>query len=154
MNGKIKAQTCLWFESGAEEAAKFYCELIGDTKVTGTVMQGGKPLTVTVNIRGHEVSLLNGGPHFKLSEAASIMLICDDNDETDRIYKAFIKNGGVESQCSWLKDRWGVSWQIIPKAFMTMASDKNPDKVARMMEAMMTMKQLDVAKLQKAFDGK
>jgi predicted 3-demethylubiquinone-9 3-methyltransferase (glyoxalase superfamily) len=154
MGTKIKVQTCLWFDAGAEEAAEFYSGLIKNSKIIATVMRDGKPLTVTVNIAGHEVMLLNGGPYFKLTEAASIMAICDDDTEADRLYKAFIENGGTESQCGWLKDRWNVSWQIIPAAFMKMVADKNPEKVARMMEAMMGMKQLDVVKLQKAFDGK
>jgi predicted 3-demethylubiquinone-9 3-methyltransferase (glyoxalase superfamily) len=83
-------------------------------------------------------------------------LLCSSDNlhiDADRLWKAFIKNGGTESQCGWLKDRWNVSWQIVPAAFIKMASDKNPDKVARMMEAMMSMKQLDIVALQKAFDG-
>jgi predicted 3-demethylubiquinone-9 3-methyltransferase (glyoxalase superfamily) len=153
MGTNIKVQTCLWFDSGAEAAAEFYAGLIKNSKVTETIMRDGKPLTVTLNLAGHEVMLLNGGPHFKLTEAASIMAICDDNADADRLWKAFIENGGTESHCGWLKDRWNVSWQIVPAAFIKMASDKNPDKVARMMEAMMSMQQLDIVKLQKAFDG-
>lgn len=154
MGTNIKIQTCLWFDNGAEAAAEFYAGLIKNSKVIETVKRDGKPLTVTVSLNGHEVMLLNGGPHFTLSEAASIMAICDDNADADRLYKAFIKNGGTESQCGWLKDRWNVSWQVVPAAFLQMAADKDPVKVARVMEAMMEMKQLDIVKLQKAFDGK
>jgi predicted 3-demethylubiquinone-9 3-methyltransferase (glyoxalase superfamily) len=154
MGTNIKVQTCLWFDSSAEEAAEFYAGLIKKSKVTEIVKRDGKALTVSLNLAGHEVMLLNGGPMFPQSEAASIMAICDDNADADRLYKAFIENGGTESQCGWLKDRWNVSWQIIPAAFIRMASDKNPEKVARMMEAMMSMKQLDIVKLQQAFDGK
>ncbi|WP_141735941.1 VOC family protein [Oligoflexus tunisiensis] len=154
MGTNIKVQTCLWFDTGAEVAAEFYAGLIKNSKVTETIKQNGKPLTVTLNLAGHEVMLLNGGPMFKQTEAASIMAICDDNADADRLWKAFIENGGTESHCGWLKDRWNVSWQIVPAAFIKMASDKNPEKVARMMEAMMSMKQLDIVKLQKAFDGK
>lgn len=154
MSTKVKVQTCLWFEADAEGAAEFYVSLIKNSKITAKVMQGEKPLTITLSIAGHEVMLLNGGPHFKLNEAASIMAICDDEAEAARLYKEFIKNGGEESQCSWLKDRWGVSWQIVPADFIRMASDKNPEKVSRMMQAMMPMRQLDMAKLRKAFEGK
>ncbi len=154
MTTNIKVQTCLWFDTGAEEAAAFYAGLIKNLKVLETIMQNGKALTVTVNLNGHEVMLLNGGTYFTLTEAASIMAICDDDADADRLWKAFMENGGTESNCGWLKDRWNVSWQIVPASFMEMASDKNPEKVARMMEAMMSMKQLDIPALRKAFDGK
>lgn len=154
MSTKIKVQTCLWFDSGAAEAAEFYASLIKDSKVKETIKRDGKPLTVTLNLAGHDLMLLNGGPHFKLSEAASIMAICDDDADADRLWKAFIQNGGTESRCGWLKDKWNVSWQIVPADFIRMASDKNPEKVSRMMEAMMSMAQLDIVKLRKAFDGK
>lgn len=154
MSTNIHVQTCLWFESGADEAAQFYTGLIKNSKIKEIIKRDGKPLTVTLSLGGHDIMLLNGGPMFKQSEAASIMAICDDNADADRLWKALTANGGTESHCGWLKDRWNVSWQIVPAAFITMASDKNPEKVARMMEAMMSMKQLDIVKLQKAFDGK
>ncbi len=156
-----KATNCIWYDHGAEDAAKFYAATFPDSSV-GAVHYApsdnpstskGAVLTVEFTVCGIPCLGLNGGPHFKASEAFSIMILTEDQAETDRLWNAIVGNGGQESQCGWCKDRWGISWQITPRALM--AATTNPDKAAakRAFEAMMKMKKIDIAAIEAAAKG-
>ena len=156
-----KSSNCIWYESGAEEAAKFYASVFPDSSV-GAVHRApgdnpsgkeGAVLTVEFTVCGIPCLGLNGGPHFKPSEAFSIMVYTDDQEETDRYWNAIVGNGGQESMCGWCKDKWGISWQITPRALMKATT--NPDKAAakRAFDAMMQMKKIDIAAIEAAVAG-
>lgn len=161
---------CLWFDRQAEEAANFYVSIFkgkGASRIThisrydqATAKASGQPtgsvLTVTFELNGQEFMALNGGPVFKFTEAVSLMVMCDNQQEVDDFWNALCGpgSGGHESQCGWLKDRFGLSWQIVPKAFMEMMKDKDAEKVERAMKAMLGMRKLDVATLQGAYEGR
>jgi predicted 3-demethylubiquinone-9 3-methyltransferase (glyoxalase superfamily) len=153
-------QICLWFESDAEGAARFYAETFPNSSV-GKVHKSpadnpsakqGDPLTVDFTVMGIRCMGLNGGPHFKQSEAFSFVVITEDQAETDRYWNAIVNNGGEESMCGWCKDKWGVSWQITPR-ILAEAMDGEPERAKRIFEAMMTMKRIDIAALEAAADG-
>jgi len=157
---------CLWFDDNAEEAARFYTSLFPNSKIKHISHYGeaaakasGRPvgsvLTVLFDLNGQEFMALNGGPLFKFSESVSFMVMCDDQAEIDRCWNALCGpgSGGEESQCGWLKDRFGLSWQIVPRAFMDMMQDKDPRKVERLMQAMLGMTKFDIAALRRAFDA-
>lgn len=143
-----KVKTFLWYDAKAEEAAAFYVSLIPGSKL-GATMPGpnGGVLTVEFELAGVPYVGLNGGPHFKLSEAVSIAVTCETQAEVDRYWDALVA-GGSPSRCGWLKDRWGLSWQIIPSAFLTAFAD--PARAGPVMAAMMTMSKPDVAALEAA----
>ena len=155
------AAICLWYEGGAEEAAAFYAETFPDSAVgkahraPGDYPDGkeGNVLTVEFTVLGIPCLGLNGGPTFKHSEAFSFQVYTDSQEETDRYWDAVVSNGGAESMCGWCKDRWGISWQITPRALMAAVS--NPDRAAakRAFEAMMTMKKIDIAAIEAAAQG-
>lgn len=154
MASKINVSTCLWFESRAEEAADFYVTLFDDAKVTDVVRASDDAvMTVTLRLNGHEIVLLNGGPHFKLTEAASIMATCDADADVDRLWTALTADGGRPTQCNWLVDRFGVTWQIVPAEFLRMVTDKDKAKSKRVLDAMMGMVKLDMPALRTAFAG-
>ena len=155
-----KNTICLWFEGEAEEAANFYAETFPDTHVTGVHRapgdypdgHQGDVLTVEFNVCGIPCIGLNGGPQFKHSEAFSFQIATDDQAETDRYWDAIVGNGGEESQCGWCRDKWGISWQITPKA-LTGAMMAGGEQAARAFAAMMSMKKIDVAAIEAAVKG-
>jgi predicted 3-demethylubiquinone-9 3-methyltransferase (glyoxalase superfamily) len=159
---KIRAN--LWFDSQAEEAARFYTGIFKNSKMgTITFHMGeevtGKPpgsvMTVTFELNGQPFLALNGGPHFKFNEAISFELPCADQAELDYYWDKLKEGGDPSAQnCGWLKDKYGVSWQVVPDNWEKMATDPDKSKVERMFAAMLQMKKLDFAELQRAFDGR
>ncbi|MGH6872406.1 MAG: VOC family protein [Rhizomicrobium sp.] len=151
---------CLWFDNQAEEAARFYVSLFPDSRIKQvTRYSGAGPgkegdvMVVVFEINGQEHVALNGGPLFHFNESISLQVHCDDQAETDRLWDALTKDGGTESRCGWLKDKYGLSWQVTPVQVLEMIGDPDPVKAARAMKAMMPMRKLDVATMKKAFDG-
>ena len=153
-----KNTVCLWYESDALGAAEFYARTFPDSAV-GTILRApgdfpdgkqGDILTVEFTVAGIACVGLNGGPHFKQSEAFSFQIATDDQAETDRLWTAIVGNGGQESECGWCKDRWGLSWQITPRALTAAIADPNPAAAKRAFEAMMTMRKIDIAAIEAA----
>ncbi len=150
-------QICLWFQNDAEAAARFYAETFTNSsvgKVHGAPTDNpsakeGDPLTVDFTVMGIRCLGLNGGPHFKQSEAFSFVVVTEDQEETDRYWNAIVEGGGEESMCGWCKDKWGVSWQITPR-ILAEAMNGEPGRAKRIFEAMMTMKKIDIAALEAA----
>ena len=151
--------TFLTYDTQAEEAAKLYTSLFGGQIKDTTRYPAGGPraegavLSVTFELLGQTYIALNGGPSFTFGQGFSLMVQVDSQAEIDRLWKRLTDDGGKESQCGWLVDKFGVSWQIVPKQLGTMLSHKDRAKSGRAMQAMMGMRKLDVAKLQAAFDG-
>jgi predicted 3-demethylubiquinone-9 3-methyltransferase (glyoxalase superfamily) len=139
--------TCLWFDGQAEEAANHYMSIFENSKL-GKVSAIGAEF----ELNGQKFFGLNGGPQYTFTEAISFQIFCDDQDEVDYYWNR-LSDGGEESMCGWLKDRYGVSWQVIPKRFVEMMDDPDPEKVKRATEAMLEMKKLDIAALEKAYAG-
>ncbi|HUL45750.1 MAG TPA: VOC family protein [Steroidobacteraceae bacterium] len=152
---------CLWYDGTAEEAARFYARTFPDSAVTavrrapGDYPNGkqGQVLTVEFTVLGVACLGLNGGPAFKHSEAFSFQILTEDQAETDRYWNAIVDNGGAESQCGWCKDRWGLSWQITPRALLEAISSDDRAAARRAFEAMMGMKKIDIAAIEAARRG-
>lgn len=156
---------CLWFDNQGEEAARFYTGLFPDSRITHVErvpaagqevhgLEAGKVLTVSFELSGMAFTALNGGPHFKFTEAISLQVMCDTQEEVDRYWDALGAGGPPEAQqCGWVKDRFGLSWQVIPKRFIDLMQRPEKDKVQRMFAAMLKMKKLDLPALERAFDG-
>jgi predicted 3-demethylubiquinone-9 3-methyltransferase (glyoxalase superfamily) len=156
-----KNRICLWYERDALEAARFYAEIFPDSRV-GTVSRApgdfpdgkqGDILTVEFTVMGIPCIGLNGGPVFKQSEAFSFQVATDDQAETDRLWNAIVGHGGQESQCGWCKDKWGLSWQITPRALTDAIADPDPAAAKRAFDAMMTMRKIDIATIEAARKG-
>ena len=157
-----KISPCLWFSSEAEEAAKFYVSLLPDSRIEkiqrNTVdSPGGKAGTVLVvdfTLAGQRFMALNGGMKMEYTHAVSFMIDCADQAEVDRLWDALLANGGKADRCGWLKDRYGVSWQIVPKALMTYIGGSDSAGAQRAMQAMLGMVKLDIEGLKRAYEGK
>ena len=148
-----KIMPCLWFDGKAEEAAEFYVSLFPDSAVTGiTPGPTGAALVVQFRLAGIEFLALNGGPQFTFNEAISLSIDCRSQAEVDELWEKLSADGS-EGPCGWLKDRYGLSWQVVPAVLAKLLSDPDPAKAARVMEAMMRMTRLDIRALQDAADG-
>ena len=154
-----KITPCLWFDGNAEEAANFYASVFKNAKIGKISRYGdsgpgpkGSVLTVSFELEGLEFTALNGGPKYKFTEAISLHVDCKSQEEVD-YYWDKLSEGGEIIQCGWLKDKFGLSWQIVPTALIEKLNDSDPAKASRVMQAMMQMKKLDIAELQKAYSG-
>jgi predicted 3-demethylubiquinone-9 3-methyltransferase (glyoxalase superfamily) len=155
-----KITPVLWFDGQAEEAAEFYVTLLPDSHVDRVWRSpadtpsgpAGSVLTVDFTVAGQHFQGLNGGDDFKFNESVSFMIECEDQAEVDRLWDALTSNGGEESVCGWLKDRYGLSWQIIPRRMNELFGDPDAERAKRAMEAMLKMVKIDVAELERAAD--
>lgn len=154
-----KITPCLWYNYNAEEAAKFYVTLLPDSRIDEIVLSPadnpstpkGAVLLVKFTLGGQPFIGLNGGPLFKFTEAVSFTIDCDDQAEVDRLWESLLSDGGKPKPCGWLEDRFGLSWQIVPKILPQLMSDpKDPARAQRVMQAMLEMEKLDIAKLSAA----
>ncbi len=143
----------LWFDDRAEEAARLYVEIFANGKILDVMRQGTKVLSVTFELEGLRFVALNGGPHFKFTEAVSFLIDCESQEEVDDLWARLIADGGSPSRCGWLKDRFGLSWQVVPRRLMALLSDPDPARAQRAMAAMLQMTKIDVAALERAADG-
>ena len=156
-----KISPCLWFDGQAEEAAAFYTSLFPNSRIDsverapGDTPSGpkGSVLTVPFTIAGRSYIALNGGPDFKFNEAISLSIDCEDQEEVDRYWDALVANGGEHSVCGWLKDRFGVSWQVIPRQLPQLLASPDRDAAERVLQAMLKMTKIEVAELERAFDS-
>ena len=157
MTAMQKVTTFLWYDDQAEQAARYYVSLLPNSRILeverfGPDVPGPESGTILVRFEldGVEYQALNGGPAFSLTEAVSISVLCDDQAEVDRLWDALIADGGSPSQCGWLKDRWGLSWQIVPRQLIELQHDPDPARAKRATDAMLRMAKLDIAQLQAA----
>jgi predicted 3-demethylubiquinone-9 3-methyltransferase (glyoxalase superfamily) len=155
---------CLWFDSQAEEAARFYCTIFPNSKITAISRYpeagqqihkkpAGSVMLVAFELDGRPFTALNGGPNFRFNEAVSFQIMCATQAELDRYWEKLTGHGGQEGSCGWLKDKFGLSWQLVPDAIPRMMSDPDTAKSARVMNALMKMKKLDIAAIERAFAG-
>jgi predicted 3-demethylubiquinone-9 3-methyltransferase (glyoxalase superfamily) len=156
---------CLWFDKQAEEAARFYTGIFKNSKLgqisrygeTGRDVHGQAPgtvMTVEFELNGQRFTALNGGPQFKFTEAVSFQIMCETQEEVDHYWNRLGEGGDPSAQvCGWLKDRFGLSWQVVPTALVRMIGDPDKAKAGRAMQAMLRMKKLDIAELERAFEG-
>jgi len=150
----------LWFDGHVEEAVKFYTSVFKNSEVVQIHRlpaevpgRDGKIMTATIRLNGVEFMLLDGGSKFKFTEAVSFFVKCETQQEVDHLWNSLTADGGKESQCGWLKDKYGVSWQVIPNALGWLMGDPNPVKARNVMNAMLQMKKIDIAGLQAAYDS-
>jgi predicted 3-demethylubiquinone-9 3-methyltransferase (glyoxalase superfamily) len=156
-----KITPCLWFDGEALDAAEFYTSILPDSRIEkihraaadNPSTSEGEVLTVDFNVAGQPFIGLNGGPEFKFNEAISLSIDCADQGEVDRLWDALIEGGGEHSVCGWLKDRYGVSWQVIPRQLPEMLDGPDRAGAARVMKAMLEMTKIDIAKLREAYEG-
>jgi len=156
-----KISPCLWFDGDAEEAARLYTSLFPNSQIDSVdrspadTPSGPEGTVITVNftLAGRSYIALNGGPDFKFTEAVSFSIDCDDQAEVDRYWDALLADGGEPSVCGWLRDRFGLSWQVIPRQLPEMLNSKDRDAARRAMQAMLKMVKIDVAELERAYSG-
>jgi predicted 3-demethylubiquinone-9 3-methyltransferase (glyoxalase superfamily) len=158
-----KISPFLWFDKEAEDAARLYVSVFPNSRINHTAyypsegpegVEKGRVMTVGFEIDGQKVTAMNAGPHFKLSEAFSFVIDCDGQDEVDHYWNALTADGGQESQCGWLKDRYGLSWQVTPRQLIEMTTSPDRAAAGRAFQAMMGMKKIDIAGIKAAFEGK
>ena len=161
MPGTQKITTYLWFDNNAEEAMNFYVSIFENSKILDIVRFGdagpgpkGTVMAGTFQLEGQEFMALNGGPQFKFTEAISLFVHCETQEEVDDLWKKLTAGGGAPSQCGWLKDKFGLSWQIIPSVLLKLLADRDAAKSKRVMEAMLQMSKIDIKKLKQAAKGK
>ena len=147
----------LWFDNNAEEAANFYASIFEDARVLEVTRYGdagpgpkGTAMTVKFQLHGQEFTALNGGPHFRFTEAVSFVVNCSTQEEVDKYWDRLMEGGGKPSQCGWLKDRFGLSWQVVPTALSDLIRQKDPEKSQRVMKAMLQMVKIDIGTLEQA----
>ena len=147
----------LWFDTEAGEAAAFYMTVFPDSRMLTPEQYNDTPSgTVdifTIELFGQQFALMNAGPYFKINEAISFVIDCKDQEEVDYYWDRLTADGGEESMCGWLKDKFGVSWQVVPERFIELANDEDKEKAQRVMQAMLKMKKLDIAALERAYRG-
>ncbi len=154
----------LWFDNNSEEAVNFYVSIFKNSKVgkvtrynEASAKAAGRPegsvMTAEFQLEGQNFVAINGGPHFKFTEAISFVVDCRSQEEVDYFWEKLTADGGQESQCGWLKDKYGLSWQITPRVLIEMIGDKDPQKAQRVMEAMLQMKKIDIPTLKRAYEG-
>lgn len=150
----------LWFDNNAEEAAQFYVSVFKNSRILAVTRYGdagpgpkGSVMVVSFQLEGQQFTALNGGPRFKFSEAFSFVVSCENQQEIDDYWNKLTSDGGQESACGWLKDKFGFSWQIVPTALGKLISDKDPKKANRVMQALLQMKKIDIATLEEAAAG-
>ena len=150
----------LWFDDKAEEAARFYTSIFNNSKILsiarypeGAQGKAGSVMTVEFELEGQRFIALNGGPVFKFTEAISLLVDCQSQEEVDRLWDKLVGDGGQPSQCAWLKDKFGLSWQIVPRVLPQMLADKDRQKSQRVMQAMLQMSKIDIDKLKRAYEG-
>jgi predicted 3-demethylubiquinone-9 3-methyltransferase (glyoxalase superfamily) len=155
-----KITTFLWFDGNAEEAANFYVSIFQNSRILNITRCGeagpgpkGSVLVVTFQLEGQEFIALNGGPQYTFTPAISLLVNCETQAEVDGLWAKLTSGGGKEVQCGWLQDKFGLSWQIVPKAFFELMQDKDPVKSQRVFKAMMQMTKFDIAALQRAYRG-
>jgi len=155
-----KINPFLWYDDNAEEAANFYVSIFKNSKVVSVARYGeagpgpkGSAMTVAFELDGQKFVALNGGPHFKFTEAVSFVVNCTSQEEVDYFWEKLLEGGGKESQCGWLKDKYGLSWQITPTILPELLQDKDPEKANRVMQAMMKMVKIDIETLKRAAEG-
>lgn len=155
-----KIITNLWFDAQAEDAVAFYTSLFEDSRVLSVARyteagpgEPGAVMTVEFQLAGQRFVAINGGPLFPFTEAVSLQVDCEDQDEIDRLWDALTAGGGAESQCGWCKDRWGLSWQVVPKGMAAFFDGSDPARTARAVRAMLAMRKIDIAALQAAAEA-
>lgn len=151
----------LWFDNAAEEAMAFYTSVFPRSRVVEVTRYGdagpgpkGTVMVGTFELDGQRFIALNGGPHFEFTEAISLFIDCESQEEVDHYWSKLVEGGGRHSQCGWLTDRFGLSWQVVPRVLMEMQRDPDPAKSSRVMKAMLAMTKLDVATLRRAYEGR
>ena len=143
----------LWFDTQAEEAMNFYASVFNRSKVLSVNRAQGKVMSVEFELEGQKFMALNAGPMYKFTEAVSFFVACETQLEIDNLWDKLTAEGGSPSRCGWLKDKFGLSWQIIPTALGRLLNDKDPGRAGRVMNAMLQMNKLDIGQLQRAYDG-
>ena len=160
----MTAQICLWFDTQAREAAEFYTRVLRDGSIDGAAVYpnaaeevSGKPagseMTVEFEVEGVRFLALNGGPNFTFSEAVSVIVYRDTQEEIDEVWEALLEGGGTESQCGWLKDRFGLSWQVTPSSMGRYLGGPDREGAERAMQAMLGMRKIDIGEIQRAYEG-
>lgn len=153
---------CLWFDGQAEEAASLYTSVFPNSSIGAITRYGpdmpppmkeGDVLTVDFTLDGQPYTALNGGPQFRFSEAVSFQIVCQDQEESDRYWNQLTADGGEESMCGWLKDRFGLSWQVFPEELIRLTTDPDPGRAQRATQAMLQMRRIDLAEIRRAADG-